>query len=189
MFRERDSPKSKKTPAKKSSGARSAGGRPTKYDWTALRREYIRGDDTITLASLAAIARAPSARQLERRCAAEDWADLRLQLRREVDGRLRAVDVDLKTEVRVRQAKIGKAFMTLAVRGMAHQDPSKMDAIDVARFAKIGAELERKALGMEELNVNLGRVKSPDDLDRLSEAELWKIAGMLPPDESDDPDF
>lgn len=180
-------PKPKTTPKKKSGGgARSAIDQRVKHDWSAIRREYIRGDDTVTLASLAAKPGYPSERQLERRSAAEDWTDLRLQMRREVDGRLRALDLDLKTEVRMRQAKVGKAFLTLAVRGMAHVDPEKLDAIDVARFAKVGAELERRALGMEEINVNLGRIKSPDDLDKLSEEELWRIAGMLPPDQDDE---
>ena len=172
-----------------SGGARSASDQRVKYDWSALRREYIRGDDTVTLRSLADRPGAPSERQLERRAAAEDWTDLRLQMRREVDGKLRALDLDLKTEVRIRQAKVGKAFVALAVRGMAHLKPETLDAIDIARFAKVGAELERKALGMEELNVKVGSIRSPEDLDRLDEATLWKIAGMIPPDDDDDADF
>lgn len=172
-----------------SSGAKPQTDKRIKHDWSAIRREYIRGDDTVTLASLAAKAGAPSERQIERRSAAEDWPELRLQMRREVDGRLRALDLDLKTEVRRRQLKVGTALVTLGVRAMAHQKPETMDVLDMSRVIKIGGELERKALGMEELNVNLGRIRSPEDLDGLDEASLWKLAAMLPPDEDDDPDF
>ncbi|SEI67369.1 hypothetical protein SAMN04488058_101307 [Deinococcus reticulitermitis] len=180
-----------KTTSKKSGsgGARSAVDKRRKHNWSAIRREYIRGDDTVTLATLAAKEGYPSKRELEKRCSAEDWVELRAEMARQVDGRLRALDLDLKTEVRARQAKVGKAFVALAVRGMAHLKPETLDAIDIARFAKVGAELERKALGMEELNVKVGSIRSPEDLDRLDEATLWKIAGMIPPDEDDDADF
>jgi len=121
---------------------------------------------------------------LKKRSAGEDWSDLRRAFRHQTDTKLQEIDADLKAEVRGRHAKIGKAVTMLAVRAMAHQKPEHMDAIDVARFLKIGTEIERKALGMEEVNVRLGRIKSPDDLDKLSEAELWQIAGMLPPEGS-----
>ncbi len=173
----------------RSSGAKPQSDKRVKHDWSAIRREYIRGEDTVTLASLAAKPGYPSERQLERRSSAEDWPELRLQLRREVDGRLRAVDLDLKTEVRRRQLRVGTALITLGVRAMAHQKPEQMDVLDTARVIKLGGELERKALGLEELNVNLGRIKSPEDLDNLDEASLWKLAAMLPPDEEDDEDF
>ncbi|UQN05474.1 hypothetical protein [Deinococcus sp. QL22] len=62
-----------KTPAEPRS---STGGRPAAYDWSAIRREYIRGDDTVTLASLAAKAGAPSARQLEHRSAVDVFSPL-----------------------------------------------------------------------------------------------------------------
>ncbi|CAM3164219.1 Terminase [Deinococcus saxicola] len=172
-----------------SSGAKPQTDRRVKHDWSAIRREYIRGEDTVTLASLAVRDGAPSERSLERRSSAEDWPELRLQMRREVDGRLRQLDLDMKTEVRVRQARLGKSFIHLAVRGLSHQKPELLEPVDIARFAKIGAELERKALGMEEVNIKIGRIKSPDDLDKHSEAELWQLAGMLPPDEDADDDF
>ncbi|GAA0508495.1 hypothetical protein [Deinococcus depolymerans] len=177
-------PKKKKT--RSSSGAKPQNDKRVKHDWLAIRREYIRGDDTVTLASLAAKPGAPSERQIERRSSAEDWPELRLQMRREVDGRLRAADLDVKTEVRQRQLKVGTALVTLGVRGLAHQKPEDMDMLDVSRAIKIGAELERKALGMEEINVNFGRIRTPEDLDSLDEATLWRVAGMLPPEESDD---
>ncbi|GGO22124.1 hypothetical protein [Deinococcus humi] len=172
-----------------SSGAKPQNDKRVKHDWSAIRREYIRGEDTVTLASLADRDGAPSERQLERRCAAEDWPELRLQMRREIDGKLRQLDLDLKTEVRMRQARVGKSFIRLAEDALEYQRPESLDPIDIARFAKIGAELERKSLGMEEVNIKIGRIKSPDDLDKHSEAELWQLAGMLPPDENEDDDF
>ncbi|MBZ9713763.1 hypothetical protein [Deinococcus multiflagellatus] len=179
--------KSKKD--RRRSGAKPQEDKRVKHDWLAIRREYIRGEDAVTLATLADKPGAPSLRQIERRSSEEDWPELRLQMRREVDGRLRAADLDMKTEVRRRQLKIGTALTTLGVQGMAHQKPEEMDMLDVARAIKIGTDLERKALGMEELNVNLRGIKSPEDLDKLGEAALWQLAAMLPPEDENDDDF
>jgi len=170
----------------KGTAPKSAGGRPPKYDWSAIRREYIRGDETCTLEAISAKTGGPSLDTLKKRSAREDWADLRRQFVHQTGTKFQEIDADLKAEVRGRHAKIGKAVTMLAVRGMAHLKPENMDAIDVARFLKIGTEIERKALGMEEVNVRLGRIKSPDDLDKLSEAELWQVAGVLPPEDDED---
>jgi len=168
------------------SAPKASGGRPPKYNWSSIRREYIRGDENCTLESLSAKTGAPSLDTLKKRSGREDWSDLRREFRHQTDTKLREIDADLKAEVRGRHAKVGKAFLTLAVRGMAHVSTEKLDAIDIARFAKIGADLERKALGMEEVTVRLGRIRSPDDLDKLSEAELWQIAGMVKAEDDDD---
>ncbi|MBB6016790.1 hypothetical protein ACFP9V_19390 [Deinococcus radiopugnans] len=172
-----------------SSGAKPQGDRRPKYDWNAIRREYIRGDESVTFTALAARDGYPTKRAIEKRSSAEDWVDLKAEFVRQVDGRLRQLDLDMKTEVRVRQARLGKSFIHLAVRGLSHQKPELLEPVDIARYAKIGAELERKALGMEEVSIKIGRIRSPDDLDKHSEAELWQLAGMLPPDENEDDDF
>ncbi|GAA3995301.1 hypothetical protein GCM10022631_01860 [Deinococcus rubellus] len=162
---------------------------PPKYDWAAIRRAYIRGEDSVTLDSLGHDAGAPKPGTIKNRAAREDWTDLRAQFREQVVIKTREIDLDLKAEVRGRHAKVGKALITLGVRGLAHQQPEKLEPVDVVRLLKIGTDIERKALGMEEVNVRVGRIKNPDDLDKLSEAELWQIAGVLPPEEGDDDEF
>lgn len=183
--------KPKKKPEKKGGGggARSAEGRPPKYDWSAIRREYIRGDDKVTLEALSHKSGYPALGSLKNRAAAEDWSELRQELRDQVMTGLAAADRDMKREVKEQHLKIGKAMISMGVRGLAHLDPKKLDPIDVARFISSGTQLERKTLGMEELTLKFGKIKSPDDLDNFSEAELWQIAGMLPPGEDDDEEF
>ena len=163
-------------------------GRPTKHDWTQWRRLYMRGDDRVSLESLSLLNDAPSLGQLKRRSSAEDWPSLRAELRVQSETKIREIDADLKTEVRGRHAKVGKALITLGVRALAHLRPEQLEAVDAVRLLKIGTDIERKALGMEEINVRLGRLKTPDDLDKLGEAELWQMAGMLPPEEGEDDD-
>ena len=172
--------KKTKTPVK------GAGGRRPSYDWSVVRREYIRGDDSCTLESLSVKTGYPALDTLKRRSAREDWPDLRREFRHRIDTRMREVDRDLRVEIRTNQAKLGKALINVAVRGLSNINPKDLEPIDVARFAKIGAELERKALGMEEVTVHFGHIKSPEDLDKLSETDLWSLAGQLPPQEDDD---
>jgi len=88
--------------------------------------------------------------------------------------------------VRGRHAKVGKALITLGVRALAHQNPSTLEAVDAVRLLKIGTDIERKALGMEEVQIRVGRIKNPEDLDKLGETDLWQVANMLPPGEDDD---
>lgn len=161
-------------------------GRPPTYDWSALRREFIRGEDDVTFEALSHKTDAPAYGTIKNRAGREDWTGLRQDFRVQVVARTREIDLDLKTEVRGRHAKVGKALITLGVRGLAHQQPETLEPVDVVRLLKVGTDIERKALGMEEVNVRLGRIRNPDDLDRMSEAELWQIAGMLPPEDDDD---
>lgn len=170
----------------KGSAPKSAGGRPPKYDWSSIRREYIRGDETCTLESLSGRTDGPALETIKRRSAREDWGNLRREFRHKTDAKIQELDTDLKVEVRRRHQQAGQSFMELATAALQYQNPEALEPVDIARFAKIGAELERKALGMEEVNVRLGRIKSPDDLDKLSEAELWQVAGVLPPEDDDD---
>ena len=212
---------------------RKPSGRAAKHDWSTIRREYIRGDDDTTYKLLASRDNAPNERTIEKKAAEEGWTELRADFRREVDLKLRQVDVDLKTEVRRRHAGIGKGMTNIGATALnslgaglkAREDDAKelmqevaqrlakgeaadspkiqqligravdarrfasLDTMDIVRFIKYGTDLERKALGMEEVTVNFRNINSPDDLDKLPEDVLWKIAGQLPPDEEDDEDW
>lgn len=170
----------------KTSTPKSAGGRAPKYDWSAIRREYIRGDEGVTFETLGHKTDYPTPGTIKNRGAREKWVDLRRDFRDQVMTKTLELDLDLKVEVRKRHQEAGQSFMELATAALQYQNPEALEPVDIARFAKIGAELERKALGMEEVNVRLGRIKSPDDLDKLSEAELWQVAGVLPPEDDDD---
>ncbi|MFC3859410.1 hypothetical protein ACFOPQ_01295 [Deinococcus antarcticus] len=225
--------KSKPTTTTTDKPPRKPSGRAAKHDWSTIRREYIRGDDDTTYKVLASREGAPNERTIEKKAAEEGWTELRADFRREVDLKLRQVDVDLKTEVRRRHAGIGKGMTNIGaqalnnlgaglkargddaqvlmkeiVERLAKGEPvnssgiqeligravdarrfASLDTMDIVRFIKYGTDLERKALGMEEVTVNFRNINSPDDLDKLPEDVLWKIAGQLPPDEEDDEDW
>lgn len=182
--------KPKKTPKASAAGAKKPKprpeGRPPKYDWMQIRREYIRGDDEVTYKSLSHKPGYPAEGSITNRAAREGWTELRAQFRDDVMRAMRQADLDLKTEVRLRQARAGKAMLDVGLRGLVHVDPERLEPIDVARLVKTGADLERKALGMEELNVNMGSIRSPEDLDSLDDTALYKILGALPPEDDDD---
>lgn len=171
-----------------SSGAKPQG-RPTTYNWSAIRREYIRGDDKVTLESLSHKTGYPTHGTLKNRAAAEDWTELRQSFRDQVMTQFQQVDRDLKVEVKTEHLKVAKAMLSIGVRGMAHLDPAKLEPIDVARFLTASTTLTRKTLGMEELNVRFGKLRSEDDLDKLSREELWQLAALLPPEEDNDEEF
>lgn len=177
------SPKAK--PSKKpsrSSGAKPQG-RPPAYDWTAIRREYIRGDDRVTLESLSSDAETPhgsqsqrpSLSQLKRRSGAEDWTDLRSQFRAQVAARAHALDLETVEQVRTRQATLGKALQTLAVRAIPHIDLKEVGPHEMARLALVGTQIERQARGMEEYTVRIEDLSSPADLKKLSREQLSEL--------------
>ncbi len=170
----------------KTTALKASGGRPELFDWSGIRRAYIRGEDDVTFETLSHMTGSPKHGTIKNRAAREDWTSLRRDFRDQVMTKTRELDADLKVEVRRRHQEIGRDFMQLTSSALQYQNPEALEPVDIARFAKIGAELERKALGMEEVNVRLGRIKSPDDLDKLSETDLWQIAGMLPPEDDDD---
>lgn len=165
-----------------SSGAKPQG-RPPAYDWTAIRREYIRGDDRVTLESLSSDAEVhqgsetprPSLSQLKRRSSAEDWLDLRTQFRAQVAARAQALDLETVEQVRMRQATLGKALQTLAVRGMGHVDPKDVGPHEIARLALVGTQIERQARGMEEFTVRIEDLNSPADLKKLTREQLSEL--------------
>ncbi|MDR6753436.1 hypothetical protein [Deinococcus soli (ex Cha et al. 2016)] len=173
------------TPKKKdrrSSGAKPQG-RPPAYDWTAIRREYIRGDDRVTLESLSSDAEVhqgsqsprPSLSQLKRRSGAEDWPDLRSQFRAQVAARAQALDLETVEQVRMRQATLGKALQTLAVRAIPHIDLTDVGPHEMARLALVGTQIERQARGMEEYTVRIEDLSSAADLKKLTRDELLEL--------------
>ncbi|WP_414656740.1 hypothetical protein ACINK0_11255 [Deinococcus sp. VB343] len=171
------------------SGPKKPLGRRPQYDWAAIRREFIRGDETVTLAALSMKTGYPSLPTLKGRAAAENWADLRAEFSYQINTKLRELDLDMKTEVRSTLGKLGQALISIGMKGAATIKPETLEPIDVARFIKIGSDLKVKAAGMDEVKVRLGRIKSAADLEKLSDDDLWLLAGMVPPSEEEDDEF
>ena len=175
-------PKKPTKPAakKKSSSSRAqrepnSGGRPPKYDWSAIRREYLRGDDTVTYLSLSGKTDYPSHDVIKARAAREDWTELRAEFRHKVVTQAQALDLETLEEVRMRHVRGSKAMQTIALRGMANLDTKEMSAFEVARLYQLGTEAERKARGMEEFTVNIRDIESPADLLKLRPDQLMEL--------------
>ncbi|WP_339096203.1 hypothetical protein WDJ50_02620 [Deinococcus sp. VB142] len=164
-------------------------GRRPQYDWAEIRREFIRGDETVTLAALSSKSGAPTLSAIKKRAAQEDWTGLRAEFLNQVSTKLRELDLDMKTEVRSTLGKLGQALISIGMKGAATIKPETLEPIDVARFIKIGSDLKVKAAGMDEVKVRLGRIKSAADLEKLSDDDLWLLAGMVPPSEEEDDEF
>lgn len=75
----------------------------------------------------------------------------------------------------MRQATLGKALQTLAVRGMGHVDPKDVGPQEIARLALVGTQIERQARGMEEFTVRIEDLNSPADLKKLSREQLSEL--------------
>ncbi|GGJ65274.1 hypothetical protein [Deinococcus aquiradiocola] len=163
----------------KTSAPKSAGGRPPKYDWSSIRREYIRGDERVTYLSLSTKTGYPSHDVIKSRAAREDWTDLRAQFQHKVAAAAQNLDLETLEEVRNRQARIGKALQTTAVKGMAHLNPQELSAFEVARLAQVGSDLERKARGMEEFTVRVEDLRSPADLKNLTPEQLLELRARV----------
>lgn len=155
-------------------------GRPPKYDWFALWQAYVFADTPVSYADLAAIKGAPSKRQIERVASDENWQGQREEFRRQVVGKIHDEHRQFQTEVRLMHAKFGKAVLSLAVRGLSYIKPEDLGAQGVYRLGKLGTEVQRKALGIEEVTVNFADLKTPDDLKRLPTEQLLALLADVP---------
>ncbi len=145
--------------------------RPTQHDWVKWRKAYV--TSTKTYAEISTLTGAPSASALEQRGARESWKELRQEFQKQLSDKTIELQAEMQSEVRLRQAKLGRALQQLAVKGLATLKPEELGELGVSRLARIGAELERKALGMEEVQL---RIHTAHDLRRLTDAELLELA-------------
>ena len=149
-------------------------------DWIEIRRQYIKGPDATTYLSLSRQPHAPKERAIESRARRENWTNLRADFRRELTAKTRALDLEVQHEVqkaatdtRRQHVKLGTILLSLAARGTAHIKVEELGDLGVTRLARAGAEIQRKALGLEETTVN---IRTTADLKRLSDAELLELA-------------
>ncbi len=116
---------------------------------------------------------APSLDALKRRCANENWREKRALLKHAIDTKARDLAQMGIAEVRARHARLGKAMLAIAGKGLAHIEPEKLGDLGVSRLARVGAEIERKALGLETLTLRF---------EELSDEQLERIAAGEDPD-------
>ena len=167
--------KPKTVPSEKAAGA------PPKYDWAEIRRQYVRGDDSVTFAHLGAQIGYPKVDGIKKRAAQEKWADLRKEFRHQVGTKVQQMDLETMEDVRIRHVGNARALQDLASKGLASLalSPESLTAFEVVRLMQLGLEAERKARGMEEFTVKIEDLRSPADLKNLTPEQLLELRGRL----------
>lgn len=155
-------------------------GAPARYDWKKWRRAYMVGDDTVSLEVLSNRPGAPSITQLKRRCRAEDWTDLRQEFRVQTEPAKTDHMKELVAEVRDHHVRAGRQFLGLALKSLAQLDPADLKPSDVAAFARVAGELQRRALGIEDVGISWRGIRSPEDLKGKTAEELLAMYQELP---------
>jgi hypothetical protein len=126
-----------------------------KYDWPAIRERYVTGSETLTLAQLAA-EEGCALRTIKNHASAQEWSEQRRDYQRLVAVKTREKAATLEAKVRVRQMKVAESMYNLASRRLAGDykvkalDPSELSPTEVRRYLKDAAEIERKALGLDQ---------------------------------------
>jgi hypothetical protein len=158
-----------------------------KFDFDHWKREFIKGDDDVTLVQIAKKVGAPEIGALKARAKKEDGLGQRQDFRRAVSEAKMATQSMIAAEAQQRQIQVGRAGMALVVRAMSGQTkvtlPGGTEAMkdnseliiaqlvknpnSLAQLAKVFTDIERRALGMD-----MGEL----DMDKLTTEQLERIA-------------
>ena len=179
MPRKTETAANPKPSKQKTVSSEKAAGAPPKYDWTELRRQYVRGDDTVTFSHLGTQSGNPSLSAIKKRAGAEKWADLRSEFRNQVGTRVNQMDLETIEDVRRRHVGIALALQTAGSEALAELNLRDLSAFEITRLFQLGLEAERKARGMEEFTVRIEDLRSPADLKNLTPEQLLELRGRL----------
>lgn len=163
--------------------------RTPRHNWDAIRKDFIAGDNTVTLASLAKKFNIPNPVQVRNQASKEDWKKQRQVYRekkqlkglvvkhdvmeeRKIFERVESTEAKLANlidtaEIITRHLQIGKLLQSKSVKAIKAMDEEKLKPNEIANFVKLSADLEKGAIAMLEGSV---------DLDSLSKEELEKLA-------------
>jgi hypothetical protein len=158
-----------------------AAGAPPRYDWAEIRRQYVRGDDSVTFAHLGAVIGNPKMDGIKKRAGQEKWTDLRREFRHQVSTKVQQMDLETMEDVRLRHVGNARALQDLASKGLEAlaKKPEDLSALEVVRLMQLGLEAERKARGMEEFTVKIEDLRSPADLKSLTAEQLLELRGRI----------
>ena len=149
-------------------------GRPVKYDWNHFRILYIKGDDQVTLESISKLPDAPGEVHLRVKSAKEGWRELRQDFRVAVADEMQSFQNLIGLEVRQRQVELARAGQAIVSRVLSDPDAIEKslskNPTALATFAKTFADLERKALGLDEARLDM-RELSDEQLQRIAAGE------------------
>ena len=163
----------------KTVSVKKTAGAPARYDWSDLRRQYVRGDDAVTFMHLCTQPGNPTLSAIKKHAGKEKWADLRAEFRNQVGTRVNQMDLETIEDVRRRHVGIALALQTAGSEALSKLDLDGLSAFEVVRLMQLGLEAERKARGMEEFTVRIEDLRSPADLKALSAEQLLELRGRL----------
>lgn len=150
-----------------------------RYDWGAIRDEWVAGSDEITHRTLGdkygvAVA------TIGRRASSENWTDQRSSYRHQVVIKTRDRASTKEAEVRVRHIGIAKLLMIPAIEKLKTLEPGDLSNIELLRFLNSATEIERKAAGIPEAHEIEGIVQVK--LSNEVEAFIEDLESKLPPE-------
>lgn len=169
-----------------------------KYDWEAIRQEFVTGN--ANLEELAKKYNVRHSAQVRAIASKDDWQKQRQLFReraeqqkertqikkiivehdaleeKKVFERVEATEIKItklvdEVETITRHLNIAKLLQAKSVEAMKLTDPSALKPSDIATFVRLGTEIERQAMGLAGESLNM---------DALSKEELEAIAYGTP---------
>lgn len=141
-----------------------------KHDWDYYRHRYV--TEGLTLERLAELPNAPHLSTIKKRSTAGKWDAERTAYRNRTATKAQEVALTTEAEVSARHVKIAQALQGKALQALQKVDVSKLPPSEIRQFLATAADIERKALGMD----NKFTLKGVGNLDELSDEELLALA-------------
>ena len=153
-------------------------GRKPKYDWAKLRHDYVTGDDSVTLEYLSNLEDSPTLGTIKRRSAAEKWTDEREMYRYNVATKKLQKATVKDASISNTQLQDAKLLRARAYASLKHRKDAVLDDREIRFYLQAAAELERKAMGLDQLHVQLD--KHPSLLTTEELQQLMHKRNLLP---------
>lgn len=138
-----------------------------RYDWEYWRHKYVAGDDDVTLEFLSEQPSAPALHTLKTHSRTENWAQQRRQFRTRTNTKTRELAAISEAEVAATHLKVAGLLRAKALAALERLEAPDLEPKEVRMFLKDAAEIERKALGMDTVQVKIDK-----RLDELTDEEL-----------------
>ena len=141
-----------------------------KHNWANIRHQYITGQNDVTLEYLSNQPDAPALTTLKKRSARENWSKEREIYRHQVSTKLRQKATVSEAEVAAQQLQDARLMRAKALASLERFTEIDLDPKEARMYLKEAAEIERKALGMDTIQVKIDK-----RLDELSDEELERL--------------
>lgn len=153
-----------------------------RYDWTEIEDAYVQGRDDVTLETLRK-KYGCSWSAIKDHSRKDDWKDKRRQFRARVQEKSQDRASTTIAEMRVRHLNASKLMMGKALTRIIAIEPDELTPAAARMLLRDGADIERKALGIEEGVDDFSGMSPEDRIMRL--ADLVKKAREKAKGESD----